>query len=330
MNKISILLGLAVSVSPAWAVTITPITDSTQLAGELVAGTVLDSSKDIKIEGAAGQIGTFENLVLHGAKGTSLELANGIVLSTGDLNGLPTSNTVGYYGSEPLGGNGDGVINAFPIEKFNRGGSLSHDAAVIRFRFDAPTGVTGVVARFVYASEEFPEFSGTQYADGFAFVRSETTANGDKKDVNYAILPNGDPVSLLDQGTNIHFMANGNANNLNVPGVVDLEFDGITRILTVKAPVTAGAKEDFSLVIADTGDGIYDSAVFISALTFFSDPGFDFSIGSVALEDNPASNGFVEPAPLHAPLPASAWFFFSGLAGLLASIRRNKASSYAA
>lgn len=311
MYKASILLGLAISASPALAVTITTTTNPDLLAGELLAGAQIKTT-----EGAVGQIGTFQNLVLNGANSTQLVLDRGVVLSSGNLNGLPSSNTASSYGTD-TGGNGDGLINAFPIEKFNRGGSLSHDAAVIRFRFDAPANVNGVVARFVYASEEFPEFSGTQYADGFAFARSETV-NGVKKDVNYAILPNGHPVSLLDQNTNIHFMSN------NQSSVVDLEFDGITRILEVRAPVTAGQQEDFTLVIADTGDGIYDSAVFISALTFFNDPGFNFNVGTVTIEDNPASNGFVEPFPISVPLPASAWFFLTGLAGFVANIRRKK------
>lgn len=316
MYKTSILLGLAISASPALAVTITPITDRGLLAGELVAGQQL-AGNDIRIQGAAGQIGTFDNLVLHGAHNTQLVLERGVVLSSGNLNGLPTSNTVSSYGTD-FGGNGDGLINGFPITKFNRGGGLSHDAAVIRFRFNAPDNVNGVVARFVYASEEFPEFSGTQYADGFAFARSET-ANGVKKDVNYAILPNQNPVSLLDLSTNIHFMAN------NLSSVADLEFDGLTRILTVKAPVTAGAQEDFTLVVADTGDGIYDSAVFISPLTFFNNPGFNFAIGTVGLEDNPASNRFQEPLAA-VSLPTTAWFFLSGLMGFLATNRRKDVS----
>ncbi|MDD1620621.1 MAG: choice-of-anchor L domain-containing protein, partial [Methylococcaceae bacterium] len=193
-------------------------------------------------------------------------------------------------------------------------------APLIRFRFTAPLNVTGVTASFVYASEEFPEFSGTQFADGFAFARSETL-DGVKQDVNYAILPNGNPVSLLDQSTNIHFMANGKPNDPNVPHVADLEFDGLTRILTVKAPVTPGAAEDFTLIVADTGDGIYDSAVFVSALSFFNDPGFHFTIGTVTTQDNPEFKEFSATVPL----PNAAWFFLTGLIGILAKKRATNA-----
>ncbi len=310
MYKTSLILCLAISASPAFAVSITPTIDTQLLAGELLAGA------EIKNLDGEGQIGTFSNLLLRGANNTQLLLERGLVLSSGYLNGLPTSNTSTSFGTD-TGGSGDGLINAFPIEKFNRGGSLSHDAAVIRFRFDAPANVNGIVARFVYASDEFPEFSGTQFADGFAFARSESG-----RDVNYAILPNGQPISLLDQSTNIHFMANGESSDPSVPSVADLEFDGFTRILELRAPVTAGAKEDFTIVVADTGDGIYDSAVFLSGLSFFNAPGYDFSIGSVKIEDNPKSRDFQEFSAV--PLPATAWMFISGLTGLAASLLRKQ------
>lgn len=317
MYKASLLLGLALSSSPAMAVTISTSIDPILLASKLQAGS------EVKNIVGNGQIGTFDNLVIRGANNSQLVLDTGLVLSTGYLNGLPTSNTMSSYGTD-IGSNGDPLINVFPVVgNNNRGGLLSSDAAVIRFRFTAPSNVNGVIARFVYASEEYPEFSGTQYADGFAFARSELDANGNKQDINYAILPNGKPVSLLDQGSNIHFMANGNPANPNVPGVADLEFDGITRILTVRAPVTPGAVEDFSLIIADTGDGVYDSAVFMSALSFFNDPTVNFKIGTVAIEDNPAFQPFASAVPL----PAAVWLFLTGLIGILASHRRKNVAN---
>ncbi len=309
MYRTTILLGLAITTPSAGAAIVTPTTDATALANELLIGS--DVSKTI----GDGQIGTFENLVLRGANDTQLVMDRGIVLSSGNLAGLPSSNTSTGYGSD-MGGNGDSLIDTFLDTSQTRGGNLSNDAASIRLRFTAPNNVNGVMARFVYASEEFPEYSGTQFADGFAFARSETQ-NGVKQDVNYAIFPDGTPVSLLDQNANIHFMANDNSS------VADIEFDGLTRILTVKAPVTAGATEDFTLVIADTGDHFFDSAVFISALSFFNEPGIDFSIGTVAIEDNPASNAFQELTSV--PLPGSVWFLLTWVTALFVNINRKRA-----
>jgi hypothetical protein len=320
MYKLWATLGLAAMASTASAVTITSSFDSDQqlanlLEANLLPGLGANIDPD-KLEGL-GQIGLFENLVLTDQQGHQLSLDKGIVMSTGYLAGLPDYNSDSAYGSEGTGGNGSGIINAFPVQKF-RGGGLSNDAAEIRIEFTAPDDATGLIARFIYASDEFPEFSGTQFADGFAFARKEGN-----QDVNYAIMPNGQPVSLFDQDSNIFMLTNGDAYVGGVHQFADLEFDGLTKILELRAPVAAGQKEVFKLVIADTGDSIVDSAVFMSAFTFFNDPDFDFSVGTVKVEDNQAAKEFA--AAPSVPIPASSWLFLTGLMGLLG--RRFKVSS---
>ena len=320
MYKLWATLGLAAMASTASAVTITSSFDSDQqlanlLEANLLPGLGANIDPD-KLEGL-GQIGLFENLVLTDQQGHQLSLDKGIVMSTGFLADLPNFNSDSMYGSVGTGGNGSGIINQFPVQKF-RGGGLSNDAAEIRIEFTAPSDATGLIARFIYASDEFPEFSGTQFADGFAFARKEGN-----QDVNYAILPNGQPVSLFDQDSNIFMLTNGDAYVSGVHQFADLEFDGLTKILELRAPVTAGQKEVFKLVIADTGDEVVDSAVFMSAFTFFNDPDFDFSVGTVKVEDNQAAKEFAATPAV--PIPGSVWLFLTGLVGLFG--RRYKASS---
>jgi hypothetical protein len=310
MYKLWATLGLAAMASTASAVTITSSFDSDQqLANQLEANLLPGLGANIdpdKLEGL-GQIGLFENLVLKDKQGHQLSLDKGIVMSTGYLAGLPNHNSDSAYGSVGTGGKGSGIINEFPILKAS--GKLTNDAAEIRIEFTAPADATGLIARFIYASDEFPEFSGTQFADGFAFARQV-----DNQDVNYAILPNGQPVSLFDQDSNIFMLINGDAYVSGVHQFADLEFDGLTKILELKAPVAAGQKEIFKLVIADTGDEVVDSAVFMSAFTFFNDPDFDFSIGTVKVEDNQAAKEFAATPAV--PLPGSVWLFLTGLIGL--------------
>ena len=319
MYKLWATLGLAAMASTASAVTITSSFDSDQQLANLLEANLLPgfgaNIDPDKLEGL-GQIGLFENLVLTDQQGHQLSLDKGIVMSTGYLAGLPDYNSDSAYGSEGTGGNGSGIINQFPVQKF-RGGGLSNDAAEIRIEFTAPNDATGLIARFIYASDEFPEFSGSQFADGFAFARKEGN-----KDVNYAIMPNGQPVSLFEQDSNIFMMTNGDAYVSDVHQFADLEFDGLTKILELRAPVTAGQKEVFKLVIADTGDDVVDSAVFMSAFTFFNDPDFDFSVGTVKVEDNQAAKEFA--AAPSVPLPSSVWLFLTGLVGLFG--RRYKRS----
>jgi hypothetical protein len=61
----------------------------------------------------------------------------------------------------------------------------------------------------------------------------------------------------------------------------------------------------------------------MSAFTFFNDPDFDFSVGTVKVEDNQAAKEFA--ATPSVPIPASSWLFLTGLMGLLG--RRFKVSS---
>ncbi len=318
MYKLWATLGLAAMASTASAVTITSSFNSDQQLANLLEANLLPGlGANIdpgNLEGL-GQIGLFENLVLQDQQGHQLSLNKGIVMSTGFLADLPHNNSDSAYGSD-TDGNGSGIIDEFPIQK-PRGGRLSDDAAEIQIEFTAPEDATGLIARFIYVSDEFPEFSGTQFADGFAFARKVGNL-----DVNYAIMPNAQPVSLFDQDSNIFMMTNGDAVIPGVHQLTELEFDGLTKILELRAPVAAGKKEVFKLVIADTGDSIVDSAVFMSAFTFFNDPDFDFSVGTVKVEDNLAAKEF--QAPTSVPVPGSVWLFLTGLVGLLG--RRFKVS----
>lgn len=207
------------------------------------------------------QAGLFDTLTIRGDAGTSLTLGPGIVLSSGSVTQLPASNTVGWY-SWVTNTGGNNHFRDFPAQTgtSRHGGRLDErDENSMTFDLDVPEGIQGLRAEFVYASEEFPEWSGTQYADGFAFFVD---------DVNYARLPDGRPVSLLRQDDNIHFMANGDSFDTSIPGVCDLEYDGVTRVLELTAPLTPGQRNTITIVVADTGDEIYDSAVFLTGFVF--------------------------------------------------------------
>ena len=181
------------------------------------------------------------------------------MLSSGSVTNLPTSNTADSYSTVTNTG-GNNYFRDFPAQTgtSRHGGRLDErDENALVFDFDAPANATALRAQFVYASEEFPEWSGTGFADGFAFF-----VDG----VNYAKLPDGRPVSLLRHEDNIHFMTNGDAFDPAVPHVAALEYDGVTRVLTLTAALNPGHRNSIVIVVADTGDEIYDSAVFLSSL----------------------------------------------------------------
>ncbi len=209
------------------------------------------------------QSGLMPSLLLHGAEGTSQSLGAGIVLSSGIVTAIPMTNTIGWW-SNVTGTGGNNFFRDFPAQTGttrHSGRLQEHDENQITFDLNVPEGIVGVQADFVYASEEFPEWSGTGYADGFAFIVD---------DINYARLPDGRPVSLLSQDDNVHFMTNGDSQDPSVPQVLDMEYDGATRILELTAPLQPGHRQTITIVVADTGDEIYDSAVFLSSLRFIA------------------------------------------------------------
>jgi PKD repeat protein len=175
------------------------------------------------------------------------------------------------------------------------------DAAVLEFDFVPESNQ--VVFFYVFASEEYPEYVQTPFNDVFAFF-----VNG----VNYAEVRQtaGDP-SAQFVPVAVNNINNSNptqdpppdakrpdlfrANYFNPGGdsVIDLELDGITKVLTFQAPVDAGETNHMKLAIADASDGILDSAVFIQA-------------GSLVSNDNPVADLSLLPESGNAPLVVTA------------------------
>lgn len=317
MKKLLTAAGLVLLASSATALDITPMTDPTGRAmlDRLFSGTGLDLDTALEQSDYTGltEIGNtqgalFSNLLLRGAQSTSASIPSGIMLTSGIVNLLPTTNTsTSFSGITDTGGSNDieDMTTGSPASGGRHSNQLrSFDQNELRFRVSLPAGVSGVAARFVYASDEFPEFAGTMFADGFVFLVN---------DVNYARIDNVTPVSLMKQEDVIHFMTNGESGQPGAPPIVDLEFDGLTRVLDLVAPVTAGVNE-FTIVVSDTGDQIYDSAVFLSGLSFImGGPLASTEIGVKLSDDDylEFDETSAVPVPASLPLACSAVAFLA-------------------
>jgi gliding motility-associated-like protein len=128
--------------------------------------------------------------------------------------------------------------------------------------------------RYVFASEEYPEWACSSFNDIFGFFISGPGINGPytNNSENIAIIPGTNlPVTI----NNLH-PANGpgcppsfeefyNDNNgsANLP-----VYDGFTDVFTAEAVVVPCEEYTIKLVISDVGDQIYDSGVFLEAKSF--------------------------------------------------------------
>lgn len=222
---------------------------------------------NINYVGSPGAVGFF-----NGAN-TNIGLQSGVILTTGVISGM----------GGPQGPNNSmqaGVDLGLPGPPPPVSGWLSsqvsapsfHDAAVLSFDF-IPQG-NEVSFRYVFGSEEYHEFVGTQYNDAFGFFIQGPGIPGGVQ--NMARIPNTNaPVAInsVNNGYTAECASNGsNASNpayfVDNCGGSTIQYDGFTKVLTAKSTVIPCSTYRFFIVIADAGDGIYDSGVFLEAKSF--------------------------------------------------------------
>ncbi|MCO5260319.1 MAG: choice-of-anchor L domain-containing protein [Crocinitomicaceae bacterium] len=225
---------------------------------------------NISFQGGASAIGSFD------ATGTNLGIAKGIVMTTGTILG----NSNGPIG--PNNSGSSGYDNGSPGYSLltTTVGKQTYNASVLQFDFS--TCSDSIEFRYVFGSEEYPEWVGSQFNDVFGFYISGPGFAGQQ---NIARLPNGSVVAINNvnngnsqpaQGVPItaasnpqYYVPNGNGteapyNSSNAY----IQYDGFTRVLTAKAKVQCGVTYHLVLAIADVGDAIWDSGIFLEAKSF--------------------------------------------------------------
>jgi len=203
--------------------------------------------------------GTFSN------GGTNIGIGSGMVMSTGNINILPGPNL--YDDAD-----GGFDVSGSDVNLSSLVNGQLYDVNVIEFDF-TPTANT-VQFDFVFGSEEYCEYVGTDFQDVFGFFISGPGINGVQ---NLAVIPGtgGVPVTTnnVNHISNSVYYVN---NNLNIfeclfsPAnhLLECELDGWTKPLTAIASVVPCSTYHIKLAIADVVDGLWDSAVFLRANSF--------------------------------------------------------------
>ena len=194
-------------------------------------------------------------------------IANGLVLSTGFVNIIATPNVSGNS-SGSMGTSGD-----IDLSLIARGKTF--DAAVVYIDFISKTDT--IVFEYFFGSEEYPEYLNKGVNDVFAFfIRKK----GAKTWRNIAYSPTGFPISI----DNINSIKNSEyyiQNHYYTPEfrektdkdeIRDLAayftFDGFTKPMRAISKVEKEIPYELKIAIADVGDDIYDSGVFLTAKSF--------------------------------------------------------------
>ena len=236
--------------------TTTPGMSPAALVQNVLLGTGVTVS-NIQFTGNAAAISKFT------ATNTNLGITNGIVMTTGTT----YNNGDGPQGpnNQPDGGFDNNAPGNALLGTIANG--TTYNAAILKFDF-IPFADT-IKFRYVFGSEEYPEYAPPQsadYNDVFGFFISGPGISGQQ---NIAKLPNGSIVSnnnINPVNNSFYYINNGNGNQAPYNGSSNyIQYDGFTKVLEAIAPVQCGKKYQLVLSIADVGDGVWDSGIFLEA-----------------------------------------------------------------
>jgi len=215
---------------------------------------------------AANGIGYFDNT---GSTTLGIGIDEGIIISSGNINQAPGPNLVGNRSSGLTGNLSDTDLVVLT-------GGLVRDASVLEFDFIP--NADSVSFRFVWASEEYPEYAGSAYNDPFGFFISGPGISGTYSNsaINIAKIPGTNTeitINTLNANVNsAYYISNGSGNQgagdtINNP---DVQFDAFTIPIEVSAIVVPCDTYHIKLAVADVQDRTRNSAVFLEANSFSS------------------------------------------------------------
>jgi outer membrane protein OmpA-like peptidoglycan-associated protein len=210
-------------------------------------------------------------------KKARLGMKKGLVMTTGGIaslsskNSSPGTSNNTHANAEGRGGKLDPGTGYELLEKLLKNNKKTFDACVIELDV-VPTADT-LTFNYVFGSEEYDEYVGSDYNDIFAFFIS---GKGIRQEENLAVVPNTKiPVSVNS--------INGGANNYNrvpasnstfyvsnVDGNIGLEYDGLTKLMEIRQPVVPYETYHIKLAIADVSDNAFDSGVLIEGRSIVS------------------------------------------------------------
>ncbi len=250
---------------------VNPYVPTDILVNDVFIGGDCYDTNNISYTGHTQSSGTFGNGL------NTLGVMDGVMLSSGNLTNAPGPNTITNAGNA-LNTAGD------PDLEIIANTTLVYDASILEFDFEPTTDT--IRFKYVFASEEYCDYSNSNYNDAFGFFLSGPGINGpfSNNAINIAALPTGQAVSINNvnhinnpayyisntiPATNTGFRCTGNPLGTQ-PGISELEFDGFTVLLEAVAVVQPCQTYHIKLAVGDVYDRHFDSAVFLASNSFTS------------------------------------------------------------
>jgi hypothetical protein len=265
-------LFLGMSVFYSQSILVNSAQTPTQLVNNVLLGFGVTAS-NITINGSPLNANTpVSNVTSFTNSNPSFPFNAGLLLTTGNGIGAqgPNSQT-SFTNNTPATPN----VSADPHLNAIANGNVTN-GAVLEFDF-IPSGDT-MSFRYIFGSDEYPEFSPSSFNDAFGlflwgpgisgpYALAGYPAGG----ANVAILPDGiTPVTINNVGdasNTQYYVFNDNGSTYGTA----IQYDGTTVVLTAAASVQCNQTYHIKLAISNVGDQAYDSGVFLEAGSFASD-----------------------------------------------------------
>jgi hypothetical protein len=247
---------------------------STAILGSAAGITVTSESLSFQSLAGAASTGTYtNNSGIYGNIGPGIVLSSGIATNYGDGSNTSTGFSTSF-GTTATAAQ-QALIN--PIT-----GVTGYDVTQLDLTFDVDGSTSSIFFNVVWGSDEYDEFVNTQYKDAFGIYLNGTNIalfNATPVNVDH-------PLMKFTSGTELD-------------GVLDPSGDGSNPIMLFQGAVTPNSTNNqLTFIIADTGDHVLDSTVYISGLGGQNPGG-----------GNPGGGGVV-------PIPAALPLFLTALGGL--------------
>lgn len=214
------------------------------------------------------------NVTYFDASGTTFPIPTGVLLTTGNgIAAIGPNNSGGFTNNTPATANvsSDPHLNAIANASPTNG-------VVLEFDF-VPSGDT-ISFNYIFASEEYPEWSPSSFNDAFGFFLwgpgisgPYTLAGYPAGGSNLAIIPGTSiPVTINNLGPGAGQYPAFYANNLGGAAYgTAIQYDGGTVLLSANATVQCSQTYHIKLAISNVGDQSLDSGVFLEANSFSSE-----------------------------------------------------------
>ena len=257
------LMVFSQSVVVSNAQTPTQLINNVLLGMGVTASNITINGSPLNANNAQGNVVSFTNT------NPAFPISSGLLLTTGNaIAAQGPNNSTNLSNNLPA----TASVASDPHLNILAAGTVTN-GVVLEFDF-IPTGDT-LNFRYIFGSEEYPEFSPSTYNDAFGLflwgpgITGPYALAGYSNGANIATIPGGIPVTINNVGdasNTQYYVFNDNGSTYGNA----IQYDGTTVLLTAAASVQCNQTYHIKLAISNVSDQAYDSGVFLEANSFSS------------------------------------------------------------